>query len=142
MTPLGHCLTPQHFTHFRKKTESREKQWCNCMSHRTPLVVGETSTPGLASKRQEASSDLPSHVSLHNISHDIQNPPSLSSTRSSGATGAAGSVDTPPLLAATSTPGPAAQVVPPSQPAQGHTSSFRLPLIYVDIPSGWEGQMT
>ena len=46
------------------------------------------------------------------------------------------------LLAATSTPGPAAQVVPPSQPAQGHTSSFRLPLIYVDIPSGWEGQMT
>ena len=38
-------------------------------------MLAATSTPGLASKRQEASSGLPSHVSLHNISHNFQHPP-------------------------------------------------------------------
>ena len=130
MTPLGHYLTPQHFTYFRKRSKSRAKQWCNWLSSQAthPWMPSATSTPGPAFKRQEASSGPPSHVSLHNI---IISKSSFSlfhekqwcnwSRRLCG--------HTTPLLAATSTPGPAAQVVPPSQPAQGHTSAFRLPLM-------------
>ena len=146
MTPLGHCLTPQHFLYFRKKrTESREKQWCNWLSSRTahPWWWLKLPLPDLLprGKRQALVFHDMSHFTTF---HMISKIPPLSSTRSNGATGAAGCVGTPHpwMVAATSTPGPAAQVVPPSQPAQGHTSSFRLPLIYVDIPSGWEGRMT
>ena len=92
MTPLGHCLTPQHFTHFRKKTESGEKQWCNWLSSRTahPWWWLKLPLPDLLPRGKRQA------LVFHDMSHFTRFPKSpLSSTRSNGATGAAGCVDTP-----------------------------------------------